>query len=157
MQLQTREKRMLIALGIVAIISGFILYRVYFPSSSDSAKENTLSSTQKQEEKKSQPNTQSASRSGGARGSRTPSGGASSGSQTVSIQEFESHSTLNSCWVLLDGEVYDITNFLGKYESYQETILSFCGTVGFEAGFIEGNKSLAESVKIESQKIGTIS
>ena len=153
MKIQKREKRMLIGLAVVAIFSGIMLYRIYYPSSeevipaviSESSNQNTESSTP-------------SSRSGGSGGARpSTSGGTSVGSQNVSLQEFENHSSLKNCWVLIDGEVFDISSFLTTYQSLQETAVSFCGTVGFEVGFIDGDESLKARIKLESQRIGTIS
>lgn len=156
MQLQKREKNMLIGLSIVAIISAIMLYRIYYPSSEEVIPADISSSTTKSSDTPNKATTSSGSR-GGTRGGSSVSGRGGTGDQTVSLQEFESHSSLKNCWVLLNGEVFDISNFLVNYGDFQDSIMPFCGTVGFEAGFIEGNKSLAESVKIESQKIGTIS
>lgn len=155
MQLQTREKRMLILLAVVAIGSGIILYNVYRPSENKMPPPPPVSKNQKTAAPASPP-TRSSSSSSRPRGT-TSTTGSNSGNQIVSFQEFERHSTAKDCWILMDGEVYDITEFLLTNEGLYKEATSFCGTVGFEEGFIKRNEVLKEKIEKETLKIGSIS
>lgn len=156
MALKKSEKRLLIGLAIVAVISAGVLYRVYNPPVKDVIASQAPTSETKKETKAST-STKSRSTSGGG-GSRSGGGTSvpSSAGQKVSQADFEKHATMDNCWVLMEGEVYDITIFLLEYVSQQDKASSFCGTVGFEAGFIDGDLGLKDSVKNKSQKMGII-
>lgn len=145
MALQKREKKMLIALGIVAVVSGIILYRVFNPAEEEIEQ---LSTAPKTEEAASTTSggSRGGSRGGGGGGSR---GGGGSGTTTgggLSSADFQKHVSLEDCWVLVEGTVYDITGILQEYSQYGPTVAPFCGTFGFEVGFLQENLSLKEII-----------
>ncbi len=149
-KLTKREKKMLIALGIVALLGAVILFSVY-KSSNKGTNPSNDKSKQKKEDKKKKTLTSHYSGGGGVHGSH----GSSSGGGAISVTEFKKHRSMDDCWVLMNGEVYDITNFIHTYPEYKEDIVGFCGTFGFEAGFLKENP-IYESIKKHSQKKGVI-
>lgn len=46
--------------------------------------------------------------------------------QTYSIDEVAKHADQNSCWLLIEGKVYDVTNFIPEHPGGAE-ILKGCG------------------------------
>jgi hypothetical protein len=152
-KLKNSEKRFLIALAIVAVISGIMLYDIYGPQpipdfsqseSSDSKIETTETSTS------SKP---IAGGTGGSRGVSTGSRGRSSASSSSDITNIAQHNKPNDCWVTIGGETYNITGFVQDYQKNDSSITNFCGTYGFEAGFLEQNSSLRDIVLRNSIKI----
>ena len=145
-KIKKSEKRLLIALGIVAVISGIILYNIYGPQPAP----EVISQTEPSIETTS--NTRSPSRSsrnaGG--GSRRGRGGSAN---AVDITNIEKHNKPNDCWVTINGEAYDITLFVQEYQSTDTNISNFCGTYGFEVGFLEKNPILREFVLQNSTKV----
>lgn len=48
-------------------------------------------------------------------------------SQThVTRQEVDKHSNVESCWIIVSGHVYDVTNFLSKHPGNPVSILKNC-------------------------------
>jgi cytochrome b involved in lipid metabolism len=45
----------------------------------------------------------------------------------ISSSELAKHSDVNSCWVLFDGTVYDMTDYLNAHPGGAEVILPTCG------------------------------
>ncbi|KAL1668051.1 cytochrome b5-like heme/steroid binding domain-containing protein, partial [Schizophyllum commune] len=45
----------------------------------------------------------------------------------IQPSEVAKHTSRNDCWVIFDGEVYDVTNFLDKHSAGAESILKNAG------------------------------
>jgi hypothetical protein len=154
MTLKPKEKKLLIALGIVAVIAAVMLYRIYGPKKH----ELKVISESKKEEKKDTKTAPARSYGGGGGGGR----GSSSSSNTkesvlsVSLDDFTKNNKLESCWVIIEGEVYNITNYLKEYDSDIDGISQYCGTFGFEVGYLNEKSSLSNLIKDNSLKIGKI-
>lgn len=43
------------------------------------------------------------------------------------------HATAQSCWLIIDGKVYDVTSYLSQHPGNAETILPYCGKDGSAA------------------------
>lgn len=55
--------------------------------------------------------------------------------KVISLEEIEKHNDHSSCWVAIDGLVYDITKFLDQHPGGEEVVLETAGsdaTEGFE-------------------------
>ncbi|KAJ1351596.1 hypothetical protein KIN20_007678 [Parelaphostrongylus tenuis] len=55
--------------------------------------------------------------------------------KTIPVSEVQLHSTAESCWIILDGKVYDVSTFLSEHPGGGEAILEFAGkdaTASFE-------------------------
>lgn len=70
-------------------------------------------------------------------GSTGPTGGnpaqqallaSSGGSITLSMAEVAKHNNANSCWMVISGKVYDVTQTIGAHPGGAGTILQSCGT-----------------------------
>ncbi len=52
----------------------------------------------------------------------------------VSAQEVRKHNTRESCWVIIHGSVYDLSDFLDKHPGGAASILRYAGQVGLKGG-----------------------
>jgi cytochrome b involved in lipid metabolism len=53
----------------------------------------------------------------------------------LSASEIAKHSTSSSCWMIISGNVYDFTSYLGQHPGRASTMIGYCGkdgTVGFQ-------------------------
>lgn len=137
-KISKKEKKMLIALGVVALLGGFMMYRIYAPEEIEATPVEQGSEKKEGVEKKS--NSSSRSRSSG--GGRRSGGGSSSSTKTpapvaVSATEFSFHNTPNNCWVSANGVAYDASSYIAKNPSDGADISAFCGTAGFDVGFLK--------------------
>lgn len=151
MALKKREKKMLKGLLVVAILAALKL----IPWGGEDV------STQKPADETTQEEVAvSGSRGGSSRGGGSRGGGGSSSKKdtiaTISMASFQKHSHLKDCWVVIKGEVYNITSFLEANDSHRKTGSQFCGTIGFDAGFIQNDNHLSSAVIRASQKVGKI-
>ena len=51
-------------------------------------------------------------------------------SGVITLEELAIHNTENSCWVAIDGKVYDFTAFLDEHPAGAEAILKYGGQDG---------------------------
>lgn len=155
MALKKREKKMLIGLGVVAAIAA--VYFLTQGSGGTSAPVVVSESTQTAEtEEAAETSSSPTSSRGGGGGSR--GGGGSSGTAgavaPITPQELARHSTPNNCWVVIDDDVYDVSIYIAS--TGDSAIAAYCGTFGFESGYLEGDQlNSAEIIIKESQKVGT--
>lgn len=73
-----------------------------------------------------------------------------------SMDEVEKHNNVDDCWAVIDGDVYDLTDWVGQHPGGADKIEQLCGTDGtamFE-GHHEGDAH--PHAKIESFKIGEL-
>lgn len=160
-KLKKSEKKLLIALGIIAVVGGIMLYRIYGPSDT---KPVVISESVVEEEvvaevtpSRSYSSGGSSSSAGGSRGggSRTSSVTNSEIPAIIQMSEFEKHYKPDDCWVLVDGIVYDISSIIKEYPSQFGGATDYCGTLGFEVGFL-GENNVQTFIDENSEKVGTI-
>lgn len=81
-------------------------------------------------------------------------------SQSYTLSEISSHNSKEDCWTAIEGNVYNITGFLGKHKG-GDKILAVCGKDGTD--LVNGNSKMGRTHSpmaykvIESSKIGTLS
>ncbi len=75
----------------------------------------------------------------------TSEGNESSTETNVDSSELEKHNSLTDCWVLYDGEVYDVTDYLLKHPGGSQPIADHCGKTdsSFEDAF-EGQHGMSK-------------
>lgn len=146
-KLKKSEKRLLIGLAVVGVISGIILYDIYGPQGSSEPEIISQSDPSAAPAATSSSTSRGSSRGGG--GSRA--GG--SAAAKVDITNIEKHNKPNDCWTTIDGEVYDITGFIQEYQSTDPDISNYCGTYGFEVGFLDENPELKDFVLQNSNRV----
>lgn len=71
----------------------------------------------------------------------------------IPITQIEQHNNEQSCWVIYNNKVYDITSYLTKHPGGKNRILPYCGTNNFQEAF-EGQHGTSK-VKI-LMNVGTL-
>lgn len=72
--------------------------------------------------------------------------------KSYTVAEVAPHGDKNSCWVIVEGKVYDVTGLIGKHSGGDQAILSNCGkdgTIMFNARPDKGNTPHPESAKVK--------
>lgn len=81
-------------------------------------------------------------------------------SQNYTLSDIASHNSKDSCWTAINGEVFDVTNFISKHRG-GDKILAVCGIDGsdlFSGKSPMGRTHSPMATKvIASMKIGTLS
>merc|ERR1719253_975094 len=62
---------------------------------------------------------------GGAAAAAAATGGGGGGGYT--LEEVAKHTSKSDCWVVVDGQVLDVTSFLGEHPGGELAILTFAG------------------------------
>lgn len=166
MALQKREKNLIIGLVVVAILGGYKLWKNKQPDpevvKQEEAAKKKAEEKKKEDAKKekaassSSGSSRSSRGSGASRSSSGSSGAASKSVSKVSYGEFSSHSDISSCWVLIKGEVYNITAYVTLPDSASLKLAQYCGTTAFEDGYIQGSYEKQEEVKTYSTLVGSL-
>jgi cytochrome b involved in lipid metabolism len=107
---------LIILIVVIAALGGWILYSnaVSVPASVAVTSTQTSAGT--------------ATSSGASQATSTSSGAlsSSSGTQVYTLADIAQHSTASSCWLAIDGNVYDVTNFIPIHPG-GKAILRGCG------------------------------
>jgi cytochrome b involved in lipid metabolism len=76
--------------------------------------------------------------------------------KTYTMEEVAKHNSKESCWTVIRGEVYDLTNWIDKHPGGADKILKICGKDGTDL-FIKqhGGKEKPEKI-LEDFEIGTL-
>lgn len=61
--------------------------------------------------------------------------------EVLSMQEIAKHSTASSCWLLIEGKIYDVTPYIYRHPGNAETIIPTCGTDATQAYNTKGRTS----------------
>merc|ERR1719265_2588100 len=64
---------------------------------------------------------------GGGGAVAAASGGGGGGGSGITLEEVAKHNTKGDCWVVLNGEVLDVTNFLKDHPGGELAIMTFAG------------------------------
>lgn len=78
------------------------------------------------------------------------------GAKTLTVTEVAKHTSASSCYTIVAGQVYDLTQWVGQHPGGEEAILSLCGsdgTAAFEAQ--HGSSEKAQGV-LSSYLIGSL-
>jgi predicted heme/steroid binding protein len=82
--------------------------------------------------------------------------GTSKTAGTFTMAEVKKHNSASSCYAVVQGAVYDLTNWIGRHPGGEEAILSLCGTDGtFAFENQHGGERRPES-ELASHKIGVL-
>ncbi|WP_291991512.1 cytochrome b5 domain-containing protein [Candidatus Accumulibacter sp. ACC003] len=65
-----------------------------------------------------------------------------------SLAEVARHTQIDDCWMAIDGEVYDLSNYLPEHPSELEVIVAWCGREATQAYRSKG-KGKAHSVRAD--------
>lgn len=79
----------------------------------------------------------------------------------ISHEELAKHQSRDSCWLLIDGSIYDISSYMNEHaEKYQYDLTKWCGKDASQAWKDKDGRDKKHSRKshilLESFKIGTL-
>ncbi|HYH75235.1 MAG TPA: cytochrome b5 domain-containing protein [Candidatus Saccharimonadales bacterium] len=86
--------------------------------------------------------------------------GEDTASAALTAQEVANHSSQNDCWIIVGGDVYDVTDFIADHPGGAARITSQCGkdaTTAFQTQGGEGSHSAAARNQLESFRVGSLS
>ena len=61
--------------------------------------------------------------------------------KVLSMDEIAKHNSVSSCWLLIEGKVYDVTSYIYQHPGNADTILPTCGTDATQAYNTKGRTS----------------
>lgn len=73
--------------------------------------------------------------------------------------EIAKHDKSSDCWIIIDNEAYDVTNYLNKHPGGSEQIIPFCGkeaTEAFNTKNGRGSHNANAMEILKNLKIGTV-
>ena len=80
--------------------------------------------------------------------------------QTFTRDEVAKHATKSDCWMIIDDQVYDFTNYLPQHPAAPDVMLKFCGKNATEAWKSKGGIGRPHSVRaasmLEKYRQGTL-
>ena len=79
-----------------------------------------------------------------------------SSGKSISAAEVQSHKTQESCWIVIEGQVYDFTRFAPEHPGGAEIIYSFAGRDATQAYLEVHVPSLLKSNLLPHEHIGTL-
>lgn len=82
--------------------------------------------------------------------------GSTTGEKTYTTVDVAAHKDDSSCWTIIDGSVYDLTQWVSQHPGGEQAILSICGVDGSAAFHGQhGNNPRQENI-LATFKIGTL-
>ena len=66
-------------------------------------------------------------------------------SVALTMDELAKHDSANSCWLLINGKIYDVTSFIAAHPGGDMTILNSCGTDATQAYDTKGGRGRPHS------------
>ena len=81
--------------------------------------------------------------------------------QTFTTTEVSSHNTATNCWLIVNGNVYDVSKFLSQHPGGEAEILPYCGKEATKAFDTQGRSrgsghSTTADQMLQDYKIGTL-
>lgn len=64
---------------------------------------------------------------------------------TLNLTEIAKHNSVNDCWLLINGKVYNVTSYLGAHPGGVATIAAYCGKEATQAFDTKGGIGQAHS------------
>lgn len=84
-------------------------------------------------------------------------GDAQSTDQAYTMADVATHNSQASCWTVIDGSVYDLTQWISKHPGGPQAILALCGRDGTAAFRDEHDHAQRQENVLAGFKIGTLS
>jgi cytochrome b involved in lipid metabolism len=78
---------------------------------------------------------------------------------TLNSQEVAKHNSANDCWMIINGGVYDLTDFLNLHSGGSQFILEYCGqdgSVGFNTKDQTGSHSSRDLAILNQYYLGDL-
>jgi cytochrome b involved in lipid metabolism len=78
-------------------------------------------------------------------------------SATYTLADVQTHSDASSCWTVIDGTVYDLTQWIPQHPGGEAAIESICGIDGSAAFHGQHDHAQEQESILATFKIGTLS
>lgn len=85
-----------------------------------------------------------------------PAPSTDSAPRVITADEVAQHSTPEDCWTIVNGEVYDLTSFVGKHPGGRSAISQICGTDGTALFTGQHGGQGAPERQLSSLKLGVL-
>lgn len=85
-----------------------------------------------------------------------PSSSAASSTTTYTATQVAAHASFSSCWTIINGNVYDLTSFIGAHPGGEGAILSLCGRDGTQAFEAQHGSQGRPNQILATLQIGTL-
>ena len=96
--------------------------------------------------------TQSSDTSTGSSASQTSNtDNSTSGSKSYSLAELSKHKSASDCWLAINGNVYNVTQYLDFHPGGADIILMFCGQDATKAYNTKGGRGGGHSSRADNQ------
>ncbi len=119
-----------VIIGLILVIGGiFILYRNGGENTVNSPAENPAINTNVDAEQPTNSNP-STNTSGSSAGASNGSASVPSQAKTYTLAEVALHASSSSCWSVVNGGVYDLTNWIKQHPGGADKIIAICGKDG---------------------------
>lgn len=82
--------------------------------------------------------------------------GSPSGATSYTKAQVATHNNQTSCWSIIDGNVYDLTEWIGNHPGGPEAILSICGKDGSAAFHGQHDDAKRQADILATMKIGVL-
>ncbi len=73
-----------------------------------------------------------------------------------SMREVESRDSAESCWTVIDGTVYDLTDWIGQHPGGEQAIEGLCGTDGSDTFNAQHGGSAQQEQRLEDYALGEL-
>ncbi len=70
--------------------------------------------------------------------------------QSFDLSEISQHNSAESCWVVVEKRVYDLTRYLPQHNRYGVSLLEFCGQDATEAWNTKGEANRPHSRRAQA-------
>ena len=91
--------------------------------------------------------------SASATGAASPSGS----SQSYTMADVAKHNSQTDCWAAIDGDVYDLTQWISRHPGGPDKIIGLCGTDATAAFAAQHGKDKAPQQRLAGFRIGALS
>ncbi len=83
-------------------------------------------------------------------------GGASQTLAQYTATEVSTHNNTASCWTIIDGFIYDLTQFIGRHPGGAKAILSVCGVDGTATFKNTHHSSTRKMAELQKYLVGVL-
>lgn len=135
-------------LAFVAVIGGIVFITTNKPDSSVINQPNKTASTEQVDTTTPTETTNSESEEGNTTQTTNPA--------SYTLTQVSLHASETSCWTIIDGNVYDLTMWIGQHPGGEKAILSICGKDGTAVFSGKHGMNGKQATILAGFKIGTL-
>lgn len=152
---ENSNKLVIILIVLILLAGSYLAYSLYSTNQTDEANTIDLASPISQESDTSQVDDSDLVNQ---LENSSPVDESNNSEQIYTLSQVAENNNKSSCWTIIDGNVYDITNYVPNHPGGESEILKICGEDGTSL-FNKPSEHISGGARniLESFKIGTIS